>query len=129
MALVFSTIANGGQRPTPRLVLAVGETPAVEPRSTGVLNPSAASMASQVLVDAYQAGAAGTGLPQTGIAGTARRTAPGIPGAPDHAWFVGYAPVDAPRYAVAVLVEHAEDAWGLAAPIGVQILELAQSSN
>jgi penicillin-binding protein 2 len=38
---------------------------------------------------------------------------------------VGYAPVEAPRYAVAVLVEHAEDGWGIAAPIGVQLLKLA----
>jgi hypothetical protein len=41
---------------------------------------------------------------------------------------VGYAPAPtgAARFAVAVIVENGEDAWGVAAPIGVQILELAQ---
>jgi len=125
MALVFATLANGGQRPTPRLVLAVGDTPAAGPEQHAALNPSAAAAVGQVLAEAYQAGAAGSGLPQTGIAGTARSTDPGLPGAPHHAWFVGYAPVEAPRYAVAVLVEHAEDGWGIAAPIGVQLLKLA----
>jgi peptidoglycan glycosyltransferase len=126
MALVFSTVANGGQRPTPRLVLSVGDTPSSVPEQSSVLSPTSAAMVGRVLVDAYQAGAAGTGLPQTGIAGTARATDSGIPGAPDHAWFAGYAPADAPQVAVAVIVEHAGDGWGVAAPIGVWMLELAQ---
>jgi cell division protein FtsI/penicillin-binding protein 2 len=131
MALVFSTIANDGLRPTPRLVLSVGDEQAAGPDATPAINPTSARMVGQVLVDAYQAGAAGTGLLQAGIAGTARATDSGIAAAPDHAWFVGYAPADEtstdlPRYAVAVIVEHAEDAWGIAAPIGVQMLELAQ---
>jgi peptidoglycan glycosyltransferase len=122
LALVMATIANGGERPTPRLVLAVGDAPAPAPEGQAVLNPASAAMVGQVLVDAYQAGAAGTGLPQTGIAGIAREVDPGMPGAPDHAWFVGYTP----RYAVAVIVEHADEGWGVAAPIGVRMLEMAQ---
>jgi peptidoglycan glycosyltransferase len=126
MALVYSTIANDGRRPTPRLVLAVGDQPAAGPALAPAMNASAARMVGQVLIDDYRAGAAGTGLPQEGVVGTARATDSGIVGAADHAWFVGYAPVDAPRVAVAVIVEHAEDGWGVAAPIGVQMLELTQ---
>ncbi len=40
----------------------------------------------------------------------------------DHALFVGYAPVSAPRYAVAVVVEHGGGGAGVAAPIARDIL-------
>jgi peptidoglycan glycosyltransferase len=129
MALVWATIAADGQRPTPRLVLAVGGEAAHSPSAQPAIHASAARMAGQVLAEAYQSGAAGTDLPlvggPAGIAGVARRADARIPGAPDHAWFVGYAPADAPHVAVAVIVEHAEDAWGVAAPIGVRMLDRA----
>ncbi|MFN8625468.1 MAG: penicillin-binding protein 2 [Candidatus Binatia bacterium] len=42
----------------------------------------------------------------------------------DHAWFVTYAPVDAPEIAVATLVEHAEGGGGaVAAPIARQVMQ------
>ena len=42
----------------------------------------------------------------------------------DHAWFVAYAPVDAPEIAVAALVEHAEGGGGaVAAPIARQVMQ------
>lgn len=44
----------------------------------------------------------------------------------DHALFVGYAPVDAPRYAVAVIVEHGGGGSKVAAPIARDILIAAQ---
>ncbi len=47
----------------------------------------------------------------------------------DHALFVGYAPVDAPRYSVAVIVEHGGGGSKVAAPIGRDVLEEAQRRN
>ncbi|MGF1640544.1 MAG: penicillin-binding transpeptidase domain-containing protein, partial [Rhodospirillales bacterium] len=44
----------------------------------------------------------------------------------DHALFVGYAPLRAPRYAVAVLVEHGGGGSAVAAPIARDILYAAQ---
>lgn len=44
----------------------------------------------------------------------------------DHALFVGYAPVDAPRYAVAVVVEHGGGGSAVAAPIARDILHATQ---
>lgn len=42
----------------------------------------------------------------------------------DHAWFVAYAPFDAPEIAVATLVEHAEGGGGaVAAPIAKQVMQ------
>jgi len=41
----------------------------------------------------------------------------------DHAWFVAYAPVDAPEIAVAALVEHADGGGGaVAAPVAREVL-------
>ena len=40
----------------------------------------------------------------------------------NHALFVGYAPHDNPRYAVAVLVEHGRSGSAVAAPIGGKLL-------
>lgn len=40
----------------------------------------------------------------------------------DHALFVGFAPVDAPRYAVAVVVEHGGGGSSMAAPIAADVL-------
>lgn len=45
----------------------------------------------------------------------------------DHALFVGYAPVHAPRYAVAVVVEHGGSGSKAAAPIARDILYAAQT--
>jgi penicillin-binding protein 2 len=42
----------------------------------------------------------------------------------DHAWFVGYAPVDDPRVAFAVVVEHGGHGGTSAAPIVRQVLEV-----
>jgi len=47
----------------------------------------------------------------------------------DHALFVGYAPEDNPRYAVAVVVEHGGGGSSKAAPIARDILREAQQRN
>jgi penicillin-binding protein 2 len=43
----------------------------------------------------------------------------------DHAWFVGFAPHDTPRYAVAVLVEHGGFGAQAAAPRARDLMRLA----
>jgi len=43
----------------------------------------------------------------------------------DHALFVGYGPVEAPRYAVAVVVEHGGGGSSMAAPIAADVLREA----
>lgn len=47
----------------------------------------------------------------------------------DHALFVGFAPVDDPRYAVAVVVEHGGGGSSVAAPIAHDVLLEAQRRN
>jgi penicillin-binding protein 2 len=43
----------------------------------------------------------------------------------DHAWFIAFAPADAPRYAMSVLVEHGGFGADAAAPKAVQIMRVA----
>jgi peptidoglycan glycosyltransferase len=133
MALMTATLANDGLRPVPRLVRAVGGQglpaggglPAGEAPQP-VLSPQVAQQARAVLAQAYQAGRRGTSLPVADVAGLAGSADSGQPGAPPHAWFIGYAPAAAPRYAVVVIVEHGERGWQVAAPIGVRVLEQAK---
>jgi len=42
-----------------------------------------------------------------------------------HAWFIGFAPVKEPRFAIAVIVENAGSGGAVAAPIAGQILSYA----
>jgi len=66
------------------------------------------------------------GVPVAGKTGTAQNNQ----GAP-HAWFIGFAPADQPRYAVAVIIENGgsfgQEATGgvVAAPVARQVLEAA----
>ena len=41
-----------------------------------------------------------------------------------HAWFVGIAPTDTPKIAVAVIVEHGEHGSGAAAPIAREMMKI-----
>jgi penicillin-binding protein 2 len=41
----------------------------------------------------------------------------------DHAWFIAYAPADAPRIAVAVIAEHGGHGGSVAAPIARQVID------
>jgi penicillin-binding protein 2 len=50
-------------------------------------------------------------------------------GAPEHAWFAGYAPVDAPQLAFVVVLEHAGDASATAAPAAASLVEKLQSAG
>jgi peptidoglycan glycosyltransferase len=89
--------------------------------------PTAAAVG-RMMVDVVQSGtgrgAAVPGVQVAGKTGTAQ-----APGGPPHAWFVAYAPADAPRVAVAVLVERGGDmgdeATGgrVAAPIAGTLLK------
>ena len=74
----------------------------------------------------------GAATPLTTVAGktgTAQVIAQKVPGRKlmgkqeDHAWFVAYAPVDNPRIAVSVVVEHGGHGGAAAAPIAKKVIE------
>jgi penicillin-binding protein 2 len=58
------------------------------------------------------------GIEVAGKTGTAQNTH-----GPDHAWFVGFAPYDHPRIAIAVLIENAGFGGSHAAPVGGMCIE------
>jgi peptidoglycan glycosyltransferase len=64
-------------------------------------------------------------IPGVKVAGKTGTAEPGPAGAQNHAWFVGFAPADAPRVAVAVVIEHGGSGSEVAAPIARAIIEQA----
>jgi peptidoglycan glycosyltransferase len=62
----------------------------------------------------FTAGAAVPGIATAGKSGTAELGGSGEP----HSWFIGFAPVDDPRVAIAVLVEQGGRGGERAAPLG-----------
>jgi penicillin-binding protein 2 len=74
-------------------------------------------------------GAATPLAPVAGKTGTAQVIAQKVPGGKltestqDHAWFVAYAPADAPKIAVAVIVEHGGHGGAAAAPVARKVIE------
>lgn len=134
MALVASTIANGGVTPQPYVVQRIfdssGETlEETTPEEIGrAMSPQTASVLAQMMERVVTEGtgrrAAVPGVRVAGKTGTA--TGPG--GFPN-SWFIGFAPVDAPTIAIAVLVEGSpiagENATGgtVAAPIAARVIE------
>jgi len=74
----------------------------------------------------------GAATPMASVAGktgTAQVIAQKIPGrklsesTQDHAWFIGYAPADKPKIAVAIVVEHGGHGGAAAAPVARKIIE------
>jgi penicillin-binding protein 2 len=129
---MMAAVANGGTLYRPHLVMRISGTPQEEevvfaPLERGRLPISDANLqvirsgldgvTSDVGGTAYQAfeGATFTSAGKTGTAET--------PDELPHAWFAGYAPVEAPQIAVAVVVENSGEGSVYAAPICRQVME------
>ena len=130
MALMAATLANDGLRPVPGLVLAVGDqVPERVGQPRQVLRPEVARQAGSILGQAFEAGRRSAPIPALSVAGRAGSADSGAIGAPPHAWFVGFAPRERPRYAIALIIEHGSDGWQVAAPIAVEVLSRTLSGE
>jgi peptidoglycan glycosyltransferase len=69
----------------------------------------------------FTAGAKIPGVTTAGKSGTAELGGTGEP----HSWFIGFAPAEAPRVAIAVLAEQAGRGGEVAAPMAGDLMELA----
>lgn len=131
MALVASTIANHGLEMKPKLVDDLqsqdGTVTRLDPQSwTQVCDPSVASVIAQAMQQAVEgqygkafAGAAKVpGVPTAGKSGTAQLGGNAAP----HSWFIGYAPADAPKIAIAVIVEGGGAGAQRAVPMAGQLM-------
>lgn len=132
MALVAAGIANGGTLMSPHLVdRIVGRDGDVvrEFRPDTLRQVCSAATAAQVtdmmrnvVREGTGTAAALAGLEVAGKTGTAETSTPGI----NNAWFIGFAPVEAPRVAVAVVVEGTTQTGGVeAAPIARLVMQAA----
>jgi penicillin-binding protein 2 len=143
MALVAATIANGGTVYRPHYVQRVlapdgSLRQEVEPEVVGggpIMSPETAQKLRSAMRDVVMTpGGTGakarirmvevagkTGTAQTvALRGSNRRAR----SSRDHAWFIAFAPVQAPTIALAVLIEHAGGGGGkFAAPVAKEILE------
>lgn len=126
IALAAAAIANGGVMMRPYLVQEVRGglrmREITRPWAMAqVLPPDAAQLVKEAMALAAQIGTAQTErsseFSYAGKTGTAQLGA-----APDHSWFMGFAPVDAPQVAAAVVVEHGGTGAEAAVPVGVELM-------
>lgn len=153
LAVMTARLANGGEAVTPRLVRperidGKDDTPkfkklAISRESLDVIRDGMNQVTNEHGGSAYRARISEKGMEMSGKTGTAqvRRISKAERETRvlknherpwrerDHALFVGYAPSDDPRYAVAVVVEHGGGGSKVAAPIARDLLLATQKRD
>jgi peptidoglycan glycosyltransferase len=131
MALVVATIANNGVLMQPYLVDRVQTPDGIvltrhEPQAIGtVIRPETAAALRGFMVTSVTDGFGGTAAIPGVQVGAKTGTAEVANGKTAHAWFTSIAPVDAPRVAVAVIVENAGAGSTAAGPIAQAVMRAA----
>jgi peptidoglycan glycosyltransferase len=133
MALVAESVANNGVMMVPHVMSAIRASDGTVVRRYApkvwhrVMQPTTASILNGFMRSVVTSGT-GTAAQIPGITVAGKTgTAEAPPGHP-HAWFIAFAPAEAPRYAIAVIVEHGGDARSettggrVAAPVARQVL-------
>jgi len=142
MALIAAGIANGGIIEQPHVVKEIQNSDGKTVRTVGAkewktcMSPATAQTLNAMMVDVVNQGT-GTGAQINGVevAGKTGTAQTGIEGEAPHAWFIAFAPANAPKYAVAVIVEGGnyggDDATGgaVAAPIARDVLQNLLATN
>jgi peptidoglycan glycosyltransferase len=132
MALVVATVANDGRAPVPYVAAKLQDGTNVrqlhqpgEVFSTAS-SPDVANTMVSFMVEGvdngYAAKAAIPGVKVGGKTGTAE-----VGDGTSHSWFIGFAPADNPRIAVAVIMEHQGSGSDFATPAGQSVLRTALS--
>jgi peptidoglycan glycosyltransferase len=144
MALIAEGIANGGVIKEPHVVKEIQNSDGKVVRTIGskdwmtCMQPATATALTSMMVDVVNNGTgtnaslADQGITVAGKTGTAETVA----GENPHTWFIAFAPAEAPRYAVAVIVEHGGTPAGdsqtggvVAAPIAKAMLQNLLATN
>ena len=133
MAMVASAVADGGKLMTPHVTSRVVNQDGVAVETIKpslyrqVMKPTTAAALSQMMTDVVEEGTGQAanleGIKVAGKTGTADIGGPGQN--ITDAWFIGFAPVEHPRVAVAVVLEKTAGLFGgqVAAPIAAQIIK------
>ena len=128
MALIGATVASGGAEPRPYLVREVRHAGGEDSTGPGTLaTPVSADVAAEIRAMMIATVQRGTGtaasLPGVQVAGKTGTAT--NPAGRSHAWFVAFAPAEAPRVAVAIVVENAGYGGAVAAPIARRVIAAA----
>lgn len=131
MGLVAATVANNGILMTPKLVDEVRAADgSITTLGPSIMRQVVAPEVAQEIVQAMQLAVEGPfgeqfagdakvpGVPTAGKSGTAELGE----GESPHSWFIGFAPADVPRIAVAVIVEGGGAGAQRAVPMGGQLM-------
>lgn len=127
MARVAAIVANGGESIKPyvvhKVVSPLGEVKAFRPakESGRILDNVVAEKIKWLMADVVNNG---TGKPAQikGITVAGKTGSAENPHGKAHAWFVGFAPAEAPKIAVAVVVENAGSGGANAGPIAREVM-------
>jgi penicillin-binding protein 2 len=120
LAVMVSTIANGGWRVQPHLLASQTNTPITKKIQTGI-KPATLNVIRQGLIDVVKKGT-GRGLNDGTIPLSAGKTGTvEMPGYADNSMYVGFAPADKPEVAIAVIVEGGGYGAVSAAPIAHEV--------
>lgn len=133
MALIAGAIANHGDIMKPHVVSDIQDSDGAIVRHIApelwksAVPPLVAEQVKQMMVSVVEQGT-GTAARIPGISVAGKTGTAQTDSGPPHAWFVGFAPAEAPRFAIAVLIEHGgvrgNEATGgrVAAPIAAEVL-------
>lgn len=133
MALITAGIANHGVIMTPHIVDRVLDSEQAvvyahkpEPWLTALHKEEADRIKSAMITAVTDGTAAPGALPDVQVAAKTGSAEPGGD-VPTHAWYIAFAPADAPRIAVAVFVENGGTGGGTAAPVAQKVIQRALS--
>lgn len=128
MAMLISAVANDGIMMRPYVIdhvqYANGEagTTTVPEKLLQICTSEEADTLNTMLISVVDSGtgtaARNSGVTVAGKTGTAENAT-----GKDHSWFVGYAPAEDPKVAIAVLIENSD--YGKATPIAGKVLQVA----
>jgi peptidoglycan glycosyltransferase len=130
MALVAATVANDGILMKPHLVVRSegrNGSRTIAPEQHGVVfSPEDAAALTEAMQRAVESSVgrqftSGADVPGVAVAGKSGTAELGGTGAP-HSWFIGFAPADHPRVAIAVVVERGGRGGERAAPLAGDML-------
>jgi cell division protein FtsI/penicillin-binding protein 2 len=113
-AVLASTFADGGEQPTPYIIEAVAGKLVAPPPRHRVLPASIAEEVGKMMVGTCESGSAAKSFRKdtVTVAGKTGTLSIDEPFYMEHSWFVGYAPADAPKVIVSVLLGNPEK-WHL----------------
>ncbi|MGB7275747.1 MAG: penicillin-binding protein 2 [Geitlerinemataceae cyanobacterium] len=122
LAVMMSTVANGGNRVKPHLVAAQTNTKATRPEKTGI-DPATLEVIKDGLRGVVERGT-GRALNDGSIPLTAGKTGTvEVLGREDNSMYVGYGPADDPQIAIAVVVEEGGYGSKSALPVAKQVFQ------